>query len=88
MTRATVALLRGDWAEALRLHAFAPLLVMGVGGMVIIAMLPEARRSRTMARIKTLEQRWHLGAWLLAALLSYWLMRFLLDAEVWRQLSS
>ena len=62
--------------------------MVAVCGMVMIALLPETRRSRTMDRIKTLEQRWHLGAWLLAALLSYWLMRFLLDAEVWRQLSS
>lgn len=88
MTRATVALLHGDWLEALRLHAFAPLLVIAAGAIVVTGLLPTALRSRVRTKMGSLEERWHLGGWLLAALLSYWIMRFVLDGELLRQLSS
>ena len=88
MTRATAALLRGEWQEALRLHAFAPLLVGAVGAMIVVALLPPETRARTVAKLHRLEARWHFGVWLLAALLGYWLLRFLLDGGLLRELSS
>src|SRR5688500_11503344 len=56
-TRARVALLRGDWQEALRLHAFAPLLVGAVGAMIVVALLPPETRARTVAKLQRLEAR-------------------------------
>ena len=88
MTRATVALLRGEWQEALRLHAFAPLLAGAAGAIIVLALLPRETRGRAVAKLQGLEARWHFGVWLLAALLCYWLLRFLLDGGLLRELSS
>lgn len=72
LTAATGALLHGDWREALRLHAFAPLLVFGFGVLAVVTLLPEAPRQRTIAAILVLEQRTGIMAWVLLSLIVYW----------------
>src|SRR5215212_6714398 len=44
LTRASVALLRGEFATAFGLHAFTPVLLLGVAVFAVAGLLPEARR--------------------------------------------
>src|ERR687889_715138 len=44
LTRATVALLRGEFATAFNLHALAPVLLLGLAALAVAALLPAARR--------------------------------------------
>ncbi len=77
LTRAAVALLRGQWQTALTLHAFAPIflalsLVIGLSWL-----LPKAIRSRFINAVATLESRTGLTAILFIIFLLYWLIRLL-----------
>src|SRR5918993_5424077 len=56
MTRACVALLSGS-REWVRLHAMAPLAVIGVGLLLLGAVLPTPARLGLAARIELLERR-------------------------------
>lgn len=84
--RACVLLLRGEWLPALRLHAFAPfllltLLVLGAG-FVLRGWAREAWRRA----VRGVEERTPIVPVLLVALLVYWALRLLLDAAGWRTL--
>jgi hypothetical protein len=86
--RASVLLLRGEWLPALRLHAFAPfllltLLVLGAG-FILRGRAREAWR-RAVRRV---EERTPIVPVLLVLLLVYWALRFVLDAAGWRALVS
>lgn len=65
MTRATVALGRGDWGAALALHPLAPLVVAGV--LVLLAIVALGRAD------VLLRGRWPLV--LLGAILAIWAVR-------------
>jgi hypothetical protein len=83
--RACVLLLRGDFAEAMRLHAFTgPLLFVLLA--LVAGALPWAGRGQMRAVIRHVEERTWLVPAMLAALLIYWLARFALDADGWRAL--
>jgi hypothetical protein len=88
LTRATVALLHGDWAQAMKLHAFAPLAVVALGGVIAGTLLPAATCGRLAAALIRLDARFRLGWVLLGALLIYWLARFYLDGPAFRQLAT
>lgn len=81
MSRAIVALLRGDWAEMLRLHALAPLLVLAGASAAIVAVLPESRRARVLRALSVLESRRIVPLAALLLLCTYWLARL---ASGWR----
>jgi hypothetical protein len=77
LTRAVVALARGEWRESLALHAFAPLLLAAVLAAAVAALLPQARREAFAALLVRAEQRVRLAYVLPAALLLYWSVRLL-----------
>lgn len=77
LSRAIVALLHGDWLAALRLHAFAPLLLAALALIIGMAVLPEPLRRRGIATVDHLERRTGLTVLLLGALMVYWLVRLL-----------
>ena len=77
LTRATVALVRGEWRESLAAHAFAPLLLAAVVAAAVAAMLPEARREAFAALLVRAERRTKMAFLLPAALLLYWSVRLL-----------
>lgn len=81
LSRAGAALLRGDAIEALRLHAFAPLLALG--GLVVLAgiALPRPVRLRVGERLDAVESRTFVGGVLLVSLVVYWIVRLALG---WR----
>lgn len=77
LTRATVALLGGDWRTALALHAFAPALLGAFALVASAAVLPERPRRLIISGVETLERRVHMSRILFAGLLLYWSLRLL-----------
>jgi len=75
LTRATVALLRGDFADSLRAHAFAPVLLVGLALMAVAAVLPARRRDAFAGLVGRIERRTGVSYVLAAALLLYWSVR-------------
>jgi hypothetical protein len=77
LTRAVVALARGEWSESLAAHAFAPVLVVSLAAVAVAALLPRRQREAFVGLAERLERRTRASALLLAALLLYWLARLL-----------
>jgi hypothetical protein len=75
LTRATIALLRGQWQTALTLHAFAPIFLALSLGIVASWFLPNAKRSQLVDAVASFESRTGLTAFLFIILLLYWLIR-------------
>jgi hypothetical protein len=77
LTRASVALLRGDFAAAFSLHAFAPVLLLGLAAFAVAGFLPRARREAFAGAVARFERRTRAAYVLAAALLLYWSVRLL-----------
>jgi hypothetical protein len=77
LTRASVALLRGEFATAFGLHAFAPVLLLGVAAFAVAGLLPAARREAFAGAVGRFERRTRAAYVVLAALLLYWSVRLL-----------
>src|ERR1041384_1019974 len=75
LSRATIALLRGDWRNALALHAFAPCLLCALILFGCAALLPTRPRAALVATVTAIEQRTGLTILLLIGLVCYWLAR-------------
>lgn len=79
LTRATIRFARGDFAEALRLHPFAPIAVTGIALIVTAAILPTPMRDRLVRGVARLDPRGFTSAILLVSLLAVWLAKLALD---------
>jgi hypothetical protein len=77
LTRAVVALLRGDFAASLQLHAFAPVLLACLGAFAAAALLPSARREAFAGAVARFERRTKATYAVPAAMLVYWSVRML-----------
>ena len=79
LSRATLALLRGDVMGSLSLHAFAPALLVAMGLLLASALAGPGKRARLAETMRRIELRTGATAWLLGALLVYWVTRLVLD---------
>ena len=77
LTRASVALLRGEFAAAFGLHAFAPVLLIGLAAAAVAGFLPAARREAFAAALARFERRTKAAYVVLGAMLLYWSVRLL-----------
>jgi Protein of unknown function (DUF2752) len=77
LTRAALALARGEVGASLATHAFAPVLLASVAAFAAAAILPRRQRVAFVGFAERLERRTRASALLLAALLLYWLVRLL-----------
>ena len=77
LTRATVALLRGEFTAALSAHAFAPVLLLALAALAVAAVLPAARREAFARLVGRFERRTRVAYVLAVALLLYWSVRLL-----------
>jgi hypothetical protein len=75
LTRATVSLLRGEFAAAFGAHAFAPVLLAGLAAVAVAALLPAGRREAFAGLVGRFERRTKASYVLFAALLLYWSVR-------------
>ncbi|HXI24433.1 MAG TPA: DUF2752 domain-containing protein [Pyrinomonadaceae bacterium] len=78
MTRATLFLVRGEWKEALTLHAFAPVLLIAFAVIAFCAIAPRTHTERIAARIEVIESHTGITILLLSGLILYWLARMLI----------
>lgn len=83
LTRAIVALLRGDWQTSLTFHAFAPFFVVALTLIAMVAVLPSALNDRIIAWVEEVEGRTGLTAILLVGLVIYWLARLFILREAY-----
>ena len=81
LTRAILALLRGDWRTSLTYHAFAPFFVAAIGVIALAAILPHDLREKIAAGVEKLEQHTGVTTSLLAGVVLYWLARLVLMRE-------
>ena len=79
LSRAAVALLRGEFGRAMTLHAFAPVAIAGMALLVAASALGPQPRTRLIGWVRRIEQRSGFSVWMLAALLLYWALRLTLD---------
>lgn len=77
LTRATVALLRGEFAASFAAHAFAPVLLLGLAALAVAGLLPAARREAFASLVARFERRTKASYVLFAALFLYWSVRLL-----------
>lgn len=78
LSRAIVALLSGEWAQALTLHAFAPLVLLALVLIAVAAALPARRRASFVRAVAYAERRTGLTGLALVGLLIYWAARLAL----------
>ena len=82
LTRASVALLRGDWHAALGLHAYAPVFVLVLGLFACASLLPVGPRAALVRGVAAVERRTALSVVLSVGLVIYWLARMLFAPDV------
>jgi hypothetical protein len=86
LTRSTVLLLQGHLQSALSLHAYAPLLVLGLVCAGSSITLPDPYRRRFLGALEVLENRTGISALLLIGLVLYWLARLLIMRSAFVQM--
>ncbi len=77
LTRASVALLKGDWQSALALHAYAPVLLFVLCLFFCASLLPAHPHRALSNGIAAVERRTGLTVVLTVGLVAYWLARLL-----------
>lgn len=77
LSRAALALARGEWGESLTAHAFAPVLMPALAAVAVAALLPRRQREAFAGFAERLERRTRASAFLLAAFFLYWSVRLL-----------
>ncbi len=86
LSRASAAFLRGDFAAALNLHAFAPVLPLVLIAVGCAGLLPERQRRSLLAGLERVERRTGVTALLAAGLVCYWLARLIFTPEAFIRL--
>ena len=75
MTTAIVMLFKGNWAAAVQLHAFAPLVTGILILMIVIGILPLNYRHKITRTLAVMERRSGFTNLVLIAMIVYWLLR-------------
>ena len=68
-------LLKGKLQQSLVVHAFAPVVVLGVGFIGVASLLPDTVRLSVVQKTAEIEQRTGITAIILFGLLFYWSLR-------------
>ena len=77
LTAATGQFLHGQFRESLQTHAFAPIFLGAFSLMAVVALFPKKYSAALVTRVASFEARTGLTAWLLTALMFYWIVRLL-----------
>jgi hypothetical protein len=86
LSRASAELLRGDFAAAIHLHAFAPLLPFVLLLVGCAGALPEGPRRALLSGLERVERRTGVTTALAAGLVCYWLARLTFTPEAFIRL--
>jgi hypothetical protein len=74
-----VLLLRGEWKESLRLHAYAPVLLLTLALLATGLFLRGRSKVVLCEAVRWTEERALLSTVLLLGVIVYWLLRMVLD---------
>lgn len=77
LTRATLFLIEGQWKQSLLMHAFAPLVVVGLLLMAFCTVAPRQHAERLATGTEAIERRTGLTILIIGGLILYWLARLL-----------
>jgi len=78
MTRATLFLFRGDLKQALTMHAYAPIFLVGLIIISLCIIGPRNHVERIIMKTEALESYTGITTILLGGLIVYWLARLLI----------
>jgi Protein of unknown function (DUF2752) len=78
LTRAILLLFRGEWKQAIILHAFAPIFLVALTTVIFCAFAPKKHTERIATGAETLERYTAISSLLLVGLIVYWLARLLI----------
>ena len=77
LTRATLFLFRGDWKQALIMHAYAPIFLFGLVIIALCTIAPRHHVERIVMKAETMERYTGITLIILGGLIVYWLARLL-----------
>jgi len=77
LTRASVLFIRGDWQQALTMHAFAPMLLVALAIIAFAVVAPGNQSNYMISKMEILERYTGVTNVLLIGLVIYWLARLL-----------
>ncbi|MGF1522315.1 MAG: DUF2752 domain-containing protein [Leptolyngbyaceae cyanobacterium] len=77
LSRAVVALMHGDWHQAILLHAFAPVVAIALILIFLCGLLPNSARQSVVTGMRSLERCLGVSFFFLAGILAYWMVRLL-----------
>ena len=77
LSLAMAYLLQGQWENALRSHAFAPLFLVGFVLAAVVSALPGDTHRQAVSGVAHFERRTGMVAFLLLGLVAYWTLRLL-----------
>ncbi len=75
MTSGAILLLQGQWALAVRMHLFSPLLIAGTMAAGLLALMPAPAYRRIICQLEVLERRTGLTVWIAVCLGASWIWR-------------
>ena len=75
LSTAMTLLVKGHWAEAVRMHVFAPLFLMVLVFMAAAIALPAVYLKRLSAGVAALEHKTGITAIMMLGMVLYWLLR-------------
>jgi hypothetical protein len=75
LSTACSMLLKGEWQESFKTHAFAPFFIAGILMITVVSLLPEPIRLKVAQKTSSFESRTGIMAWFLLSLLLYWGLR-------------
>jgi len=79
-------MLKGDVLASLRLHAFAPILLLTAVSLVLVLLLPRSITQPVISKVETLEKQTGFTFVILVGLILYWLARLLFMQTAFVQL--
>jgi hypothetical protein len=77
LTRAIMALVRGDFVQSFQIHAFASIFLFALLVMFVTLVLPESKRYNVIQKISRFESSSGITAWVLSLLMLYWAFRLI-----------
>ena len=75
LSRATALFIQGQWQSAIEVHAFAPIIAVGFGFLVITAVMPRSLQHRAARRVAAWERRTAIVTLVVLAMFIYWGLR-------------
>ena len=81
LSRAINELIRGNWHDAILIHAFAPLVIMVILLIFVNSLIPNSYRLSLINKLEIIERSTGITNFILFSLIGYWLIRLFFFTE-------